>query len=448
MILVIKNEKKNELDKLIKWIKNQGFDVHMSEGASTTIVGLVGDTSKIDVDLIASLGIVESVKRISEPYKKANRKFHPNDTVVKIGGAISGYEKNNETNAKTAAENAINEYEKTAETNAKTADGGDAICLRERGKSGGAISGYEKNNETNAKTASENEIFEYEKTVGASAKITDGGYAISLREREKTAETNAKNAEKTVAIGGGSFTFIAGPCSVESRDQIVAIALAVKKSGASILRGGAFKPRTSPYAFQGLGAEGIRLLLEAKKESGLPIVTEIMNAGQLPLFQDVDIIQIGARNMQNFDLLKEVGQSKKPILLKRGLANTIEEWLMSAEYIMSQGNENVVLCERGIRTVEQLTRNTLDLSAIPLIKELTHLPVIVDPSHATGLSRLVLPLSMAAAAAGSDGLMIEVHNDPPNALCDGAQSIRPEEFDEVSKKVGAILAVVGKARNV
>jgi 3-deoxy-7-phosphoheptulonate synthase len=357
MILVIKNEKKNELDKLIKWIRNQGFDIHTSEGASTTIVGLIGDTSKIDIDLIASLGIVESVKRISEPYKKANRKFHPNDTVVEIGGC-----------------------------------GGDAISV---GKG--------------------------EKNVGA---------------------------KRGVAIGGSNFTFIAGPCSVESREQIVAIALAVKKSGASVLRGGAFKPRTSPYAFQGLGAEGIRLLLEAKKESGLPIVTEIMNAGQLPLFQDVDIIQIGARNMQNFDLLKEVGQSKKPILLKRGLANTIEEWLMSAEYIMSKGNENVILCERGIRTFEQLTRNTLDLSAIPLIKELTHLPVIVDPSHATGLSRLVLPLSMAAAAAGSDGLMIEVHNDPPNALCDGAQSIRPEEFDEVSKKVGAILAVVGKARNV
>ncbi|MDR2091485.1 MAG: 3-deoxy-7-phosphoheptulonate synthase [Clostridiales bacterium] len=350
MILVIKNDKKNQMDKLIKWIAGQGLDIHMSEGANTTVVGLIGDTSKIDIDLISSLEIVESVKRISEPYKKANRKFHPNDTVVSVAA-----------------------------------------------------------------------------------------------DRDSPQTGNAA-AKKPVQIGGKAFTFIAGPCSVESRDQIVGIALAVKKSGASILRGGAFKPRTSPYAFQGLGEEGVKLLIEAKKESGLPIVTEIMNAGQLPLFQDVDIIQIGARNMQNFDLLKEVGRSKKPILLKRGLANTVEEWLMSAEYIMSKGNENVVLCERGIRTFEPLTRNTLDLSAIPLIKELTHLPVIADPSHASGLSRLVLPLSMAAAAAGSDGLMIEVHNDPTNALCDGAQSIRPEQFDEVARKVGAVLAAIGRER--
>ncbi|MDR1905367.1 MAG: 3-deoxy-7-phosphoheptulonate synthase [Clostridiales bacterium] len=333
MIIVIKNEKKNELEKLIKWIKNQGLDIHMSEGANATIVGLIGDTSKIDIDLISSLDIVESVKRISEPYKKVNRKFHPADTVISAGG------------------------------------------------------------------------------------------------RE---------------IGGGRFCFIAGPCSVENEEQIVGIALAVKKSGAHFLRGGAFKPRTSPYAFQGMGADGIELLKKAKKKSGLGIVTEIMNINHLDLFSDVDIIQVGARNMQNFDLLKELGQSKKPILLKRGLSGTIEEWLMSAEYVMSKGNENVILCERGIRTFEHYTRNTLDLSAIPLVKELTHLPVIVDPSHASGLSRLVRPMSLAATAAGSDGLIIEVHNDPPRALCDGAQSIRPEQFDELVKKIKDILPIVDK----
>ncbi|MDR3293387.1 MAG: 3-deoxy-7-phosphoheptulonate synthase [Clostridiales bacterium] len=333
MILIIKNDKKDEVGKLIQWIKSQGLDVHMSEGQNTTIVGLIGDTSRVDIDLISSLDIVESVKRIQEPYKKANRKFHPNDTVVEVGG---------------------------------------------------------------------------------------------------------------VKIGGDNFTLIAGPCSVETRDQIVGIARAVRASGAVMLRGGAFKPRTSPYAFQGLGAEGIELLKEARRVTGLPIVTEIMNFSQLDLFNDVDMIQVGARNMQNFDLLKALGQSDKPILLKRGLANTIEEWLMSAEYIMSKGNEKIVLCERGIRTFEPLTRNTLDLSAIPLVKELTHLPVIVDPSHASGLARLVAPLSLAAVGAGSDGLIIEVHNDPPHALCDGAQSIRPEQFDAIVGKIKAILPIVGK----
>ncbi|MDR2047109.1 MAG: 3-deoxy-7-phosphoheptulonate synthase [Clostridiales bacterium] len=331
MILVIKNEKKNELGKLVAWIKKQGLDVHTSEGANATVVGLIGDVSRIDIDLIASLEAVDSVKRISEPYKKANIKFHPDDTVVDVGG---------------------------------------------------------------------------------------------------------------VKIGGGGFVFIAGPCSVESEEQIIGVAEAVKKSGAQLLRGGAFKPRTSPYAFQGMGEDGIRLLLQAKKATGLGIVTEIMNVNQLPLFCDVDVIQIGARNMQNFDLLKEVGQSDKPVLLKRGLANTVEEWLMSAEYIMSKGNWRVILCERGIRTFEHYTRNTLDVSAIPLLNELTHLPVIADPSHASGLSRLVLPLSLAAAAAGADGLMIEVHNDPEKALCDGAQSIKPEQFDALANKVRGILPCV------
>ncbi|MDR3262993.1 MAG: 3-deoxy-7-phosphoheptulonate synthase [Clostridiales bacterium] len=334
MILIIKNDKKDEVGKLINWIKGRGLDVHMSEGENTTIVGLIGDTSKLDIDLISSLDIVEAVKRIQEPYKKANRKFHPADTVIDAGG---------------------------------------------------------------------------------------------------------------VKIGGNNFILIAGPCSVESEEQIIEIAEAVKKSGAHLLRGGAFKPRTSPYAFQGMGAEGLELLKKAKKATGLGIVTEIMNINYLSLFQDVDIIQIGARNMQNFDLLKELGQSDKPVLLKRGLANTIEEWLMSAEYIMSKGNEKVILCERGIRTFEHFTRNTLDLSAIPIVKELTHLPVIVDPSHASGLSRLVPPMSLAAAAAGSDGLIIEVHNDPTKALCDGAQSIKPDIFDAIVKKVSVILPLVGKA---
>lgn len=328
MIAILKNgttpEQKNHL---IQWLKNQNLDVHVSEGTQVTILGLVGDTSRVDMELLNSLEIVESVKRVSEPFKQANRKFHPKDTILEVGPA---------------------------------------------------------------------------------------------------------------RIGGGYFALIAGPCSVESEEQIVAIAKSVKQSGATMLRGGAFKPRTSPYAFQGMGAEGLRLLEIAKQETGLPIVTEIMNINTLDLFDNVDVIQVGARNMQNFDLLKELGKTSKPILLKRGLANTLQELLMSAEYIMSEGNENVVLCERGIRTFETYTRNTMDISAIPMLHELSHLPVVADPSHATGKSRLVGSMACAAVAAGADGLMIEVHNDPEHALCDGAQSLTPAQFDEVSRRVHAI----------
>lgn len=309
---------------LVDWLKAMNLDVHISEGSEVTILGLIGDTSRIDMELLKSLEMVESVKRVSEPYKQANRKFHPKDTVIEVGGA---------------------------------------------------------------------------------------------------------------KIGGGNFAMIAGPCSVESEDQIISVAQAVKDSGASILRGGAFKPRTSPYAFQGLQGEGIRLLLKAKEATGLPIVTEIMNISTLDLFADVDIIQVGARNMQNFDLLKELGKIDKPILLKRGLANTIQELLMSAEYIMSEGNENIILCERGIRTFETATRNTLDLSAVNVLHKLSHLPVVVDPSHATGKADLVTPMACAAAACGADAIMIEVHNDPSHALCDGAQSLTPAQFDILSGKV-------------
>lgn len=332
MITVIKpNTPQNKIDGLIEWFREQNLDVHVSAGKDYTVLGLVGDTSKLDMDLIESLDIVESVKRVSEPFKQCNRKFHPEDTVVDVSG---------------------------------------------------------------------------------------------------------------VKIGGGNFCMIAGPCSVETHDQIIEIAKSVKESGASLLRGGAFKPRTSPYDFQGLKADGIELLLEAKKITGMPIVTEIMNANHLPLFENVDLIQVGARNMQNFELLKELGKTKKPILLKRGLANTLKELLMSAEYIMSEGNQNVILCERGIRTFETYTRNTLDLSAVPMLHELTHLPIVVDPSHATGISKLVKPMAMAAAAAGADGIMIEVHNDPIHALCDGAQSLTPEQFDEVAKKVKKIREII------
>ena len=309
---------------LIDWLKGMSLDVHISEGAHVTILGLIGDTSRVDMDLLKSLEIVADVKRVSEPYKQANRKFHPNDTVIQCGGA---------------------------------------------------------------------------------------------------------------KIGGGNFSIIAGPCSVESEAQIIEVAQAVKKSGATILRGGAFKPRTSPYAFQGMKDEGIRLLLEAKAETSLPIVTEIMNINTLDLFRDVDIIQVGARNMQNFDLLKELGKTSKPILLKRGLANTLQELLMSAEYIMSEGNEQIILCERGIRTFETATRNTLDLSAVSVLHQLTHLPVVVDPSHATGKASLVAPMAAAATAAGADGLMIEVHNDPSKALCDGPQSLTPVQFDDLCSRV-------------
>lgn len=334
MIIILKsNPDEQQKQNLITWLHSLGLDTHMSQGEYQTILGLVGDTSKVDLDLIKSLEIVQDVKRIREPYKNVNRDFHPDDTVLEIGGA---------------------------------------------------------------------------------------------------------------KIGGGNFQFIAGPCSVESEEQIIEVAKAVKKSGARLLRGGAFKPRTSPYAFQGMGAEGIRLLLEAKKATGMPIVTEIMNISQLPLFADIDVVQVGARNMQNFDLLKELGHSDKVILLKRGLANTLEELLMSAEYIMAGGNERIILCERGIRTFETYTRNTLDISAVPLIKMKSHLPVVVDPSHASGHSYLVEPLALAAAAAGADGLMIEVHNDPARALCDGPQSLSPQMFDEVAGKVKKILPIVGK----
>ncbi len=316
-----------QTEHLVLWLKQRQLDVHISEGQEVTILGLIGDTSRVDMDLLSSLEIVASVKRVSEPFKQANRKFHPLDTVVEIGEA---------------------------------------------------------------------------------------------------------------KIGGGHFAMIAGPCSVESEEQIIAVAQAVKKAGAKILRGGAFKPRTSPYAFQGMKDEGIRLLLEAKEATGLPIITEIMNINTLDLFADVDIIQVGARNMQNFDLLKELGKTQKPVLLKRGLANTLQELLMSAEYIMSEGNEHVILCERGIRTFETYTRNTLDLSAISVLHELSHLPVVVDPSHATGKASLVPPMAAAAAAAGADGIMIEVHNDPSCALCDGAQSITPAQFAVLSAKIAKV----------
>ena len=334
MIITLKKEAdKKQLDKLTDWLRSQNLNVHISDGEYFTIVGLIGDTSSLDIDIIKGLGMVENVTRISEPFKNANRKFHPDDTIVKIG---------------------------------------------------------------------------------------------------------------SVKIGGGHFQMIAGSCSVESREQICSIARDVKKAGAKLLRGGAFKPRTSPYAFQGLREEGIKLLKEAKKETGLPIVTEIMNTSHLELFEDVDVLQVGARNMQNFELLKELGRIKKPILLKRGLANTLQELLMSAEYIMAGGNENVILCERGIRTFETSMRNTLDISAVPMLKKMSHLPVIVDPSHASGIADLVHPLSLAIAAVGADGIMVEVHNDPQNALCDGPQSLTPDKFAALSKDIQKILVIVGK----
>ena len=264
---------------------------------------------------------------------------------------------------------------------------------------------------------------------------------IRLASRASHPDGTCVNASG-VTVGGGNFTFIAGPCSVESEDQIISIAKAVKGSGAKMLRGGAFKPRTSPYAFQGLKATGLELLKIAKQETGLPIVSEIMSAADLDLFDDVDVLQVGARNMQNFDLLSELGKSGKPILLKRGLANTLNELLMSAEYIMANGNENIILCERGIRTYSDYLRNTLDLAAVPMLHELSHLPVLVDPSHATGIARMVSPMALAATACNADGLIIEVHNDPMHALCDGAQSLKPDEYDALAKKVMAIREVI------
>ena len=332
MIVVVKpgvsQEKK---EKLIQWLQHQGLQVHISDGEFQTVLGLIGDASHLDLDLVASLDIVDKVSRVTEPFKCCNRKFHPEDLVVSAGG---------------------------------------------------------------------------------------------------------------VPVGGGHFAMIAGPCSVETEEQIVGIAKSVKAAGADLLRGGAFKPRTSPYDFSGLKATGLELLRVARAETGLPIVTELMDVRDLELFADVDVIQVGARNMQNFDLLRELGHCDKPILLKRGLANTLRELLMSAEYIMSGGNEQVILCERGIRTFADYTRNTLDLSAVPMLHELSHLPVIVDPSHATGIAKLVPPMALAATAGGADGLIIEVHNDPMHALCDGAQSLRPEEYAALAEKVRAVRKVV------
>lgn len=329
MIIILQDDPNpKQVDNLRLWLKSMGLEIHESHGENTTIFGLVGDTSTVDIDLIYALDIVKDVKRIQEPYKNANRKFHPRDTVVDVGGAL---------------------------------------------------------------------------------------------------------------LGGGHFQLIAGPCSVESAEQITEVARSVKSSGAGILRGGAFKPRTSPYAFQGMREEGIKLLLQAKRAAGLPIVTEIMDLSHLHLFEEVDMIQVGARNMQNFELLKELGKLDRPVLLKRGLSNTLQELLMSAEYLMAGGNRQIVLCERGIRTFETATRNTLDLSAVPLLKSMTHLPVVVDPSHGTGLSALVKPMAMAAVAAGADGVMIEVHNDPPHALCDGQQSLTPEAFRELADSIAHIL---------
>ncbi len=328
IVILKKHPDEKQLNNLMAWLKSLNIAIHPSEGATHLVLGLVGDTSVVDIDLLRALDIVEDVKRVQEPYKNANRKFHEEDSVIPVGNT---------------------------------------------------------------------------------------------------------------QVGGGVFSVIAGPCSIESEEQVCLIAAAVKASGATMLRGGAFKPRTSPYAFQGLRGHGLELLLEAKRLTGLPVVTEIMDLSQLPLFDEVDVIQVGARNVQNFELLKELGHTGKPILIKRGLANTLQELLMSAEYVMAGGNEKVILCERGIRTFETATRNTLDLSAVPMLKKLTHLPVIVDPSHATGISWMVKPMALAATAAGADGLMIEVHNDPKRALCDGAQSLTPEAFRDVMEGVRAVL---------
>ncbi len=331
MIAVLKNTAtKEQVKNLVQWFEGKGLKVNESQGDYCTVLGLIGDTTQLDIEMLKGLDIIESVTRVSEPFKKANRKFHPEDTVVDVGG---------------------------------------------------------------------------------------------------------------VKIGGGNFAVIAGPCSVESEEQILECARAVKSAGATILRGGAFKPRTSPYDFQGLHEEGIRLLLEAKKETGLPICSEIMSPEQLPVFEDVDFLQVGARNMQNFDLLKAIGKTGKPVLLKRGLSATIKELLMSAEYIMSEGNPNVVLCERGIRTYETYTRNTFDVSAISVLKQITHLPVVGDPSHATGKSNLIRPMSMAAVVSGADALEIEVHTCPEKALSDAAQQLTPAQFTEV-------MDAIGKARSI
>ena len=332
MIAILKQgTSEGQISTLIRWIEDQGLQVHSYPGDNNTILGMIGDLSRLDLQLLQSMDIIQSVQRVSDGFKQANREFHPQDTIVTAGN---------------------------------------------------------------------------------------------------------------VKIGGGYFAIIAGPCSVENEEQIMSVAQSVKEGGADILRGGAFKPRTSPYAFQGLGEEGIKLLLKAKQETGMPIITEIMTISTLELFADVDIIQVGARNMQNFDLLRELGKSKKPILLKRGLANTLQELLMSAEYIMSEGNENIILCERGIRTFETYTRNTLDLSAVPVLQKLSHLPIIVDPSHGTGDVKLVPSMAMASVASGADGVMLEVHNDPSCALCDGPQSLTPEEFSHLNIKLKKIREII------
>ena len=331
IILLKENASEQQLNDLSRWLEEQGVSLHATKGLHQTILGLIGDTSRIDIGQVMQMEIVEDVKRVQEPFKSANRKFHPLDTVVDVNGA---------------------------------------------------------------------------------------------------------------KIGGGGLAVIAGPCSIENREQILCVAEAVKKSGATFLRGGAFKPRTSPYSFQGLQGAGIELLLEAKEATGLPIVTELMDLSQLEYFEDVDVIQVGARNMQNFELLKQLGRLKKPILLKRGLMSTYQELLMSAEYIMAGGNEDVILCERGIRTFETYTRNTLDISAVPVLKKLTHLPVIIDPSHAIGMTEFIPSLSLAAVAAGADGLMIEVHNDPAHAKCDGQQSLTPAVFDAMMQKVMSLCQAI------
>ena len=335
IVILKKTAERQQVELFDSWLHSMGLETHMSIGENHTIVGLVGDTSRVDIESIMALDIVETVKRIQEPYKNANRKFHEQDTVITLSNGAR--------------------------------------------------------------------------------------------------------------IGGGHFLVMAGPCSVETEEQIISVAQSVKLAGAQVLRGGAFKPRTSPYAFQGLHEEGIRLLLEARAATGLPIVTEIMDAKHLPLFEDIDIIQVGARNMQNFELLKELGKLRKPVLIKRGMANTLQELLMSAEYVMAGGNDQVILCERGIRTFETATRNTMDLSVIPVLHQLTHLPVVVDPSHATGRWELVAPMALGATACGADGLIIEVHNDPANALCDGAQSITPAQFDSLMKRLRPLAECIGRS---
>lgn len=333
MIAIVKpGTPKEGVAQLCEIIESKGVSTSVIEGTNQTIIGLVGDTTRIDPYLLESNSMVEAVRRVSEPFKKANRKFHPDDTVIEVGG---------------------------------------------------------------------------------------------------------------VKIGGkGNFVVMAGPCSVESEEQCMIIAEQVKKHGAAIFRGGAFKPRTSPYSFQGLGKEGLDILSKVKREFDMPIITEIMDARDLDLFDDVDILQVGARNMQNFSLLKELGRYGKPVLLKRGMSATIDELLMSAEYIMSEGNDQVMLCERGIRTFETRTRNTFDVSAIPVLRELTHLPIIADPSHATGYTRFVTPVACAATAAQADGLEVEVHHDPAHAASDGAQALLPEQFEDMMRRVGIIRSAV------